>query len=60
MIHRHPGSEVSIPQLLDTVEKKLDIIAETLRYSVAWALQALDHDELPFSSRADIEIVEQV
>ena len=28
------GSEVSIPQLLDTIEKKLDDIAETLRYSM--------------------------
>ena len=30
----HHESEVSIPQLLDTVEKKLDDIAETLRYSM--------------------------
>jgi len=28
----HHGSEVLIPQLLDTVEKRLDDIAETLRY----------------------------
>jgi len=32
MIHGHPESEASIPQLLDTVGKKLDSIAETLRY----------------------------
>jgi len=34
MIHNHPESEESIPQLLDTVEKKLNDIAETLRYSM--------------------------
>jgi len=33
MTRGHPESEVSIPQLLDTVGKKLDSIGETLRYS---------------------------
>jgi hypothetical protein len=36
MIHGHPGSEVPIQQLLDTIEKNLDSIAGSLRYGMGY------------------------
>ena len=60
--HPGPGSDASIPQLLDAVGKKLDSLAETLRYGMVLSkrLQQWTYDEFPFCSQTDVATFEEV